>query len=335
MDHREKLGLKTLVLRSTAIAFVTALGSALTGAGALAQNYPARPVRLIVPFAPGGGTDITARAVAQKLSESWGQTVVPDNRPGANGTIGVDIAAKSAPDGYTMTMISSSHAVNVGLYTKLPYDLLKDLTPITQATSQPYAMVIHPSIPAKTVKEFIAYAKTKPGGVNYGSSGTGGISHLGGAWLASIAGIEMVHIPYKGGAPATLDLIAGRSHMQLGTFLLTGPHIKAGKLRVLAVTTPKRWPGTPDLPTMQEAGVPGFAITQWYGMIAPAKTPPALITRISKDIARVLHQPDVKEKLAADGADAVGNAPEQFGAHIKAEVVKYGKLVKQIGLKAE
>ena len=314
--------------------FVAALAYLVAGSVA-AQQFPTKPIRLIVPFAPGGGTDITARAVAQKLTESWGQTVVTDNRPGANGTIGVDIAAKSAPDGYTITMISSSHSVNVGLYAKLPYDLLKDLTPVTQATSQPYAMVIHPSIPAKSVKEFIAYGKTKPGGINYGSSGTGGIAHLGGAWLGSIAGIEMVHIPYKGGAPATLDLIGGRTQMQFGTFLLTGPHIKSGKLRVLAVTTPKRWPGTPEIPTMQEAGVPGFAITQWYGMIAPAKTPPAIINKLSKEISRLLHLPDVKDKLAADGADAVGSAPAEFGAHIKAEVVKYAKLVKQVGLKAE
>jgi tripartite-type tricarboxylate transporter receptor subunit TctC len=232
-------------------------------------------------------------------------------------------------------MISSSHAVNVGLYTKLPYDLLKDLTPITQATSQPYVMVIHPSVPAKTVKEFIAYAKSKPGGVNYGSSGTGGISHLGGALLGTIAGIEMVHIPYKGGAPSTLDLIAGQIQMQLGTLLLTGPHIRSGKLRVLAVTTPKRWPGTPDLPTMQEAGVPGFAITQWYGLLAPAKTPQPIVARVSQEISRQLHKPDVKEKLAADGADAVGNSPAEFGAHIRSEIAKYSKLVKQIGLKAE
>jgi len=305
-------------------------------AAAWAQgSYPSKPIRLIVPFAPGGGTDITARAVAIRLGESLGQPVVADNRPGANGTIGVDITAKSAPDGYTITMISSSHAVNVGMYTNLPYDLLRDLTPVTQATSQPYAMVIHPSVPAKTVKDFIAYAKTKPGAINYGSSGTGGIAHLGGVWLGSIAGIEMVHIPYKGGAPATLDLIAGRCQMQFGTFLLTGPHIKAGKLRVLAVTTPQRWPGTPEILTMQEAGVPGFAITQWYGMLAPAKTPPAIVTRLNKEIARLLHLPDVKEKLAADGADAVGNSPGEFGAHIKAEVVKYSKLVKQVGLKAE
>ena len=297
--------------------------------------FPARPVRLVVPFPPGGGTDITARAVGLKLTESFGQPVIVDNRPGANGTIGVDITAKSAPDGYTITMISSSHAVNVGLYPKLPYDLLKDLAPVTQATSQPYAFVIYPGVPAKTVKEFIAYAKARPGTINYGSSGTGGISHLGGAWFAQLAGIDMVHIPYKGGAPATLDMIAGRNHMQLGTFLLTGAHIKAGRLRVLAVTTPKRWHGTPELPTVQEAGVPGFAITQWYGMLAPAKTPPVIVGRLNKEIARILHLPDVKEKLAADGADAVGSPPADFGAHIKSEVVKYAKIVKQVGLKAE
>jgi tripartite-type tricarboxylate transporter receptor subunit TctC len=323
------------VLRGISLVAVGCAAQIAAPALAAEQPFPTKPIRLIVPFAPGGGTDITARAVAQKLTESWGQPVVTDNRPGASGTIGVDLAAKSTPDGYTITMISSSHAVNVGLYPKLPYDLLKDLTPVTQATSQPYAVVIHPSIPAKSVKEFIAYAKTKPGGINYGSSGTGGIAHLGGAWWGSISGIEMVHIPYKGGAPATLDLIGGRTQVQLGTFLLTGPHIKAGKLRVLAVTTPKRWPGTPEIPTMQEAGVPGFAITQWYGMLAPAKTPPAIVAKLSKEISRLLHLPDVKDKLAADGADAVGSSPGDFGAHVKAEVVKYAKLVKQVGLKAE
>jgi tripartite-type tricarboxylate transporter receptor subunit TctC len=317
------------------IAGFAALGFTVPAQTATAQNYPARPIRLIVPFPPGGGTDITARAVAQKLGESWGQTVVVDNRPGANGTIGVDIAARSAPDGYTFTMISSSHAVNTSLYAKQPYDLLKDLAPITQATSQPYAFVINPSVSAKSVKELIAIAKAKPGALNYGSSGTGGISHLAGALLGSLTGTDLVHVPYKGGAPATIDVISGQIQMLFGTLLLTGPHIKAGRLRVLAVTTPQRWPGTPELPTMQEAGVPGCVITQWYGMLAPAKTPQPVVTKLNKEIARLLHQPDVKEKLAADGADAVGNTPEQFGAHIKSEVAKYGKLVKQIGLKAE
>jgi len=326
---------KNSVLRSTMIAGFAALGFIVPAQTATAQNYPARPIRLIVPFPPGGGTDITARAVAQKLGESWGQTVVVDNRPGANGTIGVDIAAKSAPDGYTLTMISSSHAVNVGLHAKQPYDLLKDLAPITQATSQPYVLVINPSVPAKSVKELIAVAKAKPGALNYGSSGTGGISHLAGALLGSLTGTHLVHVPYKGGSPAMIDVISGQIQMLFGTLLLNGPHIKAGRLRVLAVTTAQRWPGTPELPTMQEAGVPGFVITQWYGMLAPAKTPPVVVTKLNKEIARLLHQPDVKDKLAADGANAVGNTPEQFGGHIKSEVEKYGKLVKRIGLKAE
>ena len=319
-----------------AYAWPIALTLLLASAGAAAQaDYPNRPIRMIVPFAPGGGTDITARAVAVRLGESWGQPVIVDNRPGANGTIGVDFASKAAPDGYTICMISSSHAVNVSLYTKLPYDLTRDLTAITQLTSQPYAMIIHPSVPAKSVKEFIAYAKTRPGAINYGSSGTGGIAHLGGAWLGSIAGISMVHVPYKGGALALTDMIGGQIQMQFGTLTLSGPHIKAGRLRALAVTTPTRWPGTPELPTMQEAGVPGFSITQWYGLITAAKTPRPLIIKLNREIARILQLPDVKEKMAADGANAVGNAPEEFNAHIRSEIVKYGKLVKEVGLKAE
>jgi tripartite-type tricarboxylate transporter receptor subunit TctC len=314
---------------------VPALLAAAVAGGAFGQVYPSKPIRLIVPFAPGGGTDITARAVAQKLTETWGQTVVTDNRPGANGTIGVDVAAKSAPDGYTLTMISSSHAVNVGLYTKLPYDLIKDLAPIIQLTRQPYALVIHPSVPAKSVKELVALARAKPGALNYGSSGTGGLSHLGGALLGSLTGTELTHVPYKGGAPAMTDVIAGQIQMLFGTLLLTGPHVKSGRLRALAVTTAQRWPGAPELPTMQEAGVPGFEITQWYGLLAPAKTPRPVVDKLNKEIARILHQPDVKDKLATDGAEAVGNSAEQFGTHVRSEVAKYGKLVKQMGLKLE
>jgi tripartite-type tricarboxylate transporter receptor subunit TctC len=316
---------------AAASALVATLAPASTAA---AQAYPTRPIRLIVPFPPGGGTDITARAVAQKLTESWGQTVVADNRPGANGTIGVDTAAKAAPDGYTLAMISSSHAINVGIYSKLPYDLVKDLAPITQFTRQPYALVINPSVPAKSVKELIALARAKPATLNYGSSGTGGLSHLSGALLGSLAGIDLTHVPYKGGAPAMTDVIGGQIQMLFGTLLLTGPHAKAGRLRALAVTTAQRWPGS-ELPTMQEAGVPGFEITQWYGLLTSAKVPPAIVEKLNKEIARILHQPDVKDKLATDGALAVGNTPEQFGAHIRSEVAKYGKLVKQMGLKLE
>ena len=327
--------MNSIVLRCTVGLVLAASVGAAPAATVSAQNYPSRPIRLIVPFPPGGGTDITARATALRLGESWGQTVVVDNRPGANGTIGVDITAKSAPDGYTITMISSSHAVNVGLYSKLPYDLMRDLTPITQSTTQPYVLVINPSVPARSVKELVALAMAKPGALNYGSSGTGGISHLAGALLGSLTGTNLVHVPYKGGNPAMIDVISGQIQMLFGTLLLNGPHIKAGRLRVLAVTTPQRWPGTPELPTMQEAGVPGFVITQWYGMLAPAKTPQSIVGKLNKEIARLLHQPDMKEKLAADGAEAVGNTPAQFGAHIRSEIAKYSKLVKQIGLKAE
>ena len=300
-----------------------------------AAEFPVKPIRFIVPFPPGGGTDITARTIAQKLSERWGQQVVVDNRPGANGTIGVDIASKSAPDGYTITMISSSHAVNVSLYAKLPYDLLKDLAPVTQATAQPYALVIHPAVAAKSVKELVTLARAKPGALNYGSSGAGGLSHLSGALLASLAGVSLTHIPYKGGALAMNDVIGGQIQMLFGTLLLTGTHVKAGRLRSLAVTTAKRAPAAPELPTMMEAGVPGYEVAQWYGVLAPARVPPAIVDRLSTEIARGLHQPDVKPRLAADGSDAVGNTPAEFGAHIRAEVAKWAKLTKQLGLKAD
>jgi tripartite-type tricarboxylate transporter receptor subunit TctC len=309
--------------------------SAVTASVAAQVGYPARPIRLIIPFAPGAGTDATARAVATKLGESLGQTVVTENRPGAGGTVGLAIAAKAPADGYTIVIISPSHVVNVGLYANLPYDLLRDLTPITQLTTQPNVMVINPAIPATSVKAFIAWAKSRPDGVNYGSSGTGGISHLGGALFGSLTGLRLVHIPYKGGALATVDLIAGRTQMQMGSFLLNAAHIKAGRLRALAVTTQKRWPGAPDLPTMQEAGVPGFSITQWYGLLAPAKTPPAIVLKLRNEVARGLNQSDVKERLAADGAEVVGSSPSEFGAHIRTEVDKYAKVVKEIGLKPE
>ena len=271
-----------------------------------AQGYPAKPIRLIVPFAPGGGTDITARTIALKLGEAWGQTVVTDNRAGANGTIGVDIATKAPADGYTLTMISSSHSVNVSLYRKLPYDLIKDLAPITQATTQPYALVVHPSVPAKSVKELIALAKAKPGTLNYGSSGTGGLSHLSGALFASLAGLNITHIPYK-----------------------------AGRLRPLAVTTAKRSAGAPELPTMQEAGVPGYEVAGWYGVLAPARTPQPIIAKLNQEIVRILHTQEMKGRLSADGSEPVGSSPEQFAAHIKSEVSKWRKVVGEIGIRAE
>lgn len=316
------------------------LGVALAAAYSVAvpahaQNYPIKPIRLIIPFAPGGGTDLTARAIAMKLTEAWGQTVVPDNRAGANGTIAVDIATKSPPDGYTLTMISSSHSVNSSLYKSLPYDLVRDLAPITQATSQPYALVIHPSVQAKSVKELIALAKAKPDTMTYGSSGLGGLSHLSGALFSSLAGIKLIHVPYKGGNPALNDVVGGQIQMLFSTLLQADTQLKAGRVRALAVTTKKRSTAAPELPTMQEAGVAGYEVAGWYGVLAPAKTPRPIIDKLNTEIVRILHSPDVQNRLAADGSEAVGSTPEQFGNHIKSEVAKWGKVIREAGIKAE
>ena len=320
----------------------TAIALLAVSAGALAAtaepstaNYPNHPIRLICPFAPGGGTDLTARAIALKLTEAWGQPVIVDNRAGANGTIGVDLATKAPPDGYTLTMISSSHSVNASLYKNLPYDLVRDLAPITQATSQPYALVVNPNVPAKSVKELIALAKTKPEGLTYGSSGLGGLSHLSGALFASLAGIKLVHVPYKGGNPALNDVIAGQIQMLFSTLLQADTQLKAGRVRALAVTTRKRSPAAPEIPTMQEAGVPGYEVAGWYGVLAPAKTPKPLIDKLNAEIVRALKSPDIQNRLAADGSEAIGSTPAEFGAHIKSEVAKWAKVTRDAGIKAE
>jgi tripartite-type tricarboxylate transporter receptor subunit TctC len=322
------------IYAATAAIFAIALPSAHAGQSTAAP-YPTRPVRLIVPFAPGGGTDITARSIAQNLSERLGQQFVADNRPGANGTIGVDILTKSVPDGYTISMISSSHSVNASLIKNLSYDLTRDIAPITQATTQPYALVVHPSVQAKSVKELIALAKAKPGQLNYGSSGTGGLSHLSGALFSALAQIDIVHVPYKGGNPAMIDVIAGQIQMLYSTILQAQPHIKAGKLRPLAVTAAKRSRAAPDLPTMQEAGVKGYEVAGWYGVIAPLKTPPAIVTRLNKEIVEILRQSEVASRLAADGSEPVGSTPQQFGQHIRSEIAKWAKLTKQMNIRMD
>ncbi len=307
----------------------------LAAGSAVAQPYPTKPIRLIVPFAPGGGTDITGRAIAMKLSEALGQTVVVDNRAGANGTIGADIAAKAPPDGYTLSMISSSHSVNPSIMKKLPYDLINDLAPITQATTQPYALILHPSVAAKSVKELIALVKAKPNSLNYGSSGTGGLSHLSGALLCSMTGITMTHIPYKGGSPALTDLVGGQIQMLFSTILQAQSQLKGGRVRALAVTTARRSAGAPDLPTMQEAGVAGYEVAGWYGMVAPLKTPAAIIARLNTETVKALRAADIKDKLAADGSEPVGSTSEAFSLHIKTEVAKWQKLVKDANIRAE
>ena len=298
-------------------------------------NFPSKPIRFIVPFAPGGGTDITARLIGQKLSENLGIAFVVDNRGGGNGAVGMEAAAKAAPDGYTLVMITSSQAINMSAYAKVSYDLLRDYVPVTRAASQPYSLVVHPAVPAKTVKELIALAVAKPGTLNYAVSGEGSLSHLAGAMFANIAGISLTNVPYKGGAPALNDTIGGHVQMYFSTLLQATPHIKSGKLRALAVTTAARNASYPDLPTMIEAGVPGYEVAQWFGILAPAKTPQPIVRKLNAELVRVLNQPEVKGRLAADGGDVVGDTPEQFGQFLRADVARWSKVVKLIGLRLE
>lgn len=301
----------------------------------LGALYPSKAIRLLCPFAPAGGVDITSRAMAQKLTEVFGQTVFVENKPGANGTIAVDIAAKSQPDGYTLTMVSASHSVNVTLQGHQPYDLLKDLSPITQATEQPYVLVVHPNAPFKTVPELIAWAKLNPGALSFGSSGIGGFSHLAGALLGSMTGIEMIHVPYKGGAPAMADVIGGQLHMLFSTIIQSHGHISSQRLRALAVTTSRRSRALPNLPTMHEAGVRGFEVAGWYGVMAPAQTPSPIIDKLNRVMVKVLKTPDMVDRLGVDGSEPVGSSVQEFGEHIRSEVLKWKKLITELGLKQE
>jgi tripartite-type tricarboxylate transporter receptor subunit TctC len=310
----------------------------MTAAAACAQgrsgDFPTRPIRYIVPFVAGAGTDITARTVAQKLGERLGQQVVVDNRPGAAGNIGMELTAKAPADGYTMVLVSASHTVNRSLQ-KLSYDLLRDFAPVSQITAQPYCLTVHPSVQAHTVKELLALARAKPNTLTYGSSGTGGLSHLAGAMLSSLGRIEWIHVPYKGGAAAINDMLGGQINSQFTTIIGTIQHVKAGRLRWLAISTAKRSAAVPDLPTVAEAGVPGFAVEGWYGILAPAATPKPVVDLLGREIGASLRAPDISERFSVDGSVPVGSTPEEFSAHIRSEVTKWAKVTKDIGMRAE
>ena len=317
--------------------FVLALVAAfLISASALAQSYPTKAIKMIVPFPPGGISDVLARVIGQKLSESWGQPVVIENRPGAGTTIAADFVAKSPPDGYTLYFIDiTSHAINASLYRKLSYDSVKDFAPVMLVTSTPLMLVLHPSVPAKSVKELIALAKSKPGQLNIAHSGIGTITHLTGEMFKSMAGIDMVNIPYTGSAPATTAVLSGEASMIFSTMPPALTHTKAGKLRALAVTTPTRVAAAPDISTMVEAGVPGFESVLWNGILAPAKTPKEIIDKINSEMRRILQMPDVKERFAAQGGEIGPSTPEQLAAHIKAEIAKWAKVVKASGAQVD
>lgn len=308
----------------------------LAGGSAAAQNYPTRPIRLVVPFTPGGSTDILARLIGQKLGETWGQQVIIDNRPGAGGNIGVELTAKSTPDGYTLVMGHiGTFGVNPTLYAKLPYDPIRDFQPITLVAKVPNMLAVNLSVPAKSVKELVALAKAKPGTLNFGSGGNGSAAHLAGEYFKLLAKIDIVHIPYRGTAPAMTDLIAGQIGMMITGVPPLLQQVKAGKLRALAVATAQRLPLLPDLPTIAEAGVPGYEATQWYGILAPAGTPRAIVSKLHQGIAQALTRPEVKERLAADAAEPVGNTPEEFGAFIKAEIARWAPVIKASGARPD
>jgi tripartite-type tricarboxylate transporter receptor subunit TctC len=311
---------------------MVALMMTITAAPAPAETYPSKPIRLLIPFAPGGGTDILARMIAQRLSESLGQAIVADNRPAVDGVVASETLVRSAPDGYTLLLVSSSHAINPAIGRKMPYDTLRDFAPITQTASQQLFLVVHPSLPVKTVKELIDYAKARPGQLNYGSSSNAVVLPM--ELFNSLAGIKTSHIPYKGSAPMLNDLLGGQINLAIAAAVSALPHIKSGRLRVLAIGDSKRSTILPDLPTVAEAGVPGYQAVIWSGMLAPAKTPPAIIDKLYQETARVVLAADFREKLVQLGSDAVGSTPAQWQEFIKTEIDKWGKIAKLAGVKA-
>ena len=296
--------------------------------------YPIKPIRMVIPVAPGGGIDLLARLLGQKYTEAWGQQVVPDTRPGAGQTIGIDIASKAAPDGYTLIVVNPAHAINATLMPKLPYDAVRDFQPISVLATQPYAVVVSQSLPVKNVKELIALAKSKPNEINYASSGPGSASHLATELFISMTGVQMTHVPYKGTGPAIPDLVSGRVPIMINPILAVSPQIQSGRLRALAVTSPKRTPSLPDVPTVSET-VPGYEASAWYMLMAPAKTPQPIIAKLNAKTNEAVQSKEIREVLAKSGTDALGNSPQEATEFLKAEVARWGKVIKTAKVKPE
>ena len=311
------------------------LTAAATSAVFAQAGYPVKPVRVVVPSSAGGGTDIVARIVAPELSKRLGQQFVIENRAGAGTMIGIEVASKSPPDGYTLLMGLSTLAINSALYKKVPYDPVRDFAPITVAASSGSIIVVHPSIPVKTVKELIAFARARPGEMNYASAGTGTYPHMTMELFLSMAKLKMVHIAYKGTGPAMIDMLAGHTAVMAGTMVTTVPQIRAGRLRGLGITTTERNNAAPEIPTVAEAGLPGFESVQWYGLLAPANTPKDIVNRLHGEMVKILQQPEIRQRFAGDGADPVGNTPDQFAAYIKTELTKWAQVAREAGIKQE
>lgn len=304
-------------------------------AAASAQAYPSKPIRFIVPFAPGGGNDLVARLIGQKLAATWGQQVVVDNRPGAGGNIAAEITARAAPDGHTVFQFNVANAIAASLYRKLAYDPIRDFAAVTQIGAAPFILVVHPALRTQTVQEFIALAKAQPGRLNYGSSGNGGASHLLTELFKTMSGTDLVHIPYGGAGPALNDLLAGQVQVMFAIPATALPHVKAGRLRALGVSSPQRSSIAPELPTVSESGVKGFEGSAWYGVVVPARTPPAIVSKINGDIVRILQQSEFKDRLSNQGVDLVGSTPEQFAQFIKSEISKWSRVVRISGAKVD
>lgn len=301
-----------------------------------AQSYPSRPIRLVVPFPPGGSADILGRALGQKLGEGLGQSVVVENRPGAGTAIAAELVAKAAPDGYTLMLGTvSSHAINPALNPKLPFDPLRDFTPIAPVAAIPFALLVHPSVPARTLPEFIGYARSKPGRLDYSSAGSGTSNHLAGELFEAMTGTHMVHIPYRGSAPALQDLIAGRVSVMFDLVLTAAPHVRSGAVRALAVTGAKRSAALPDVPTVAESGLPGYEVSAWFAVFGPAGLPRPIVDRLNAEIARALAAPDLQQRLASQGAETLAGSPDQFAAYLKGEVAKWAKVVRNAGVQPE
>jgi tripartite-type tricarboxylate transporter receptor subunit TctC len=309
--------------------------SLLLQAAAWAQGYPAKPIRMIVAFAPGGIADFAARSVSQRLTTALGVPVVVENRPGAGGITGAEVVARSAPDGYTLLVTSISHTINPSVRKNLPFDAMRDFVPVTLITDAPNFLVVHPSLPARSVKELVALARARPGQISYASSGTGTSTHLSGELLKAMARIDVVHVPYKGGGPAVVDLIGGHVQMMFSTLPSVLQHVRAGKLRGLAVTGGRRFPAASEFPTMIESGIPGYEVSGWSGLFAPAGTPREAVNRLATEIAKILRAPDLKERFFVQGAEPVGNAPDVFAAFVASEIARWRKVVDFSGVRAD
>ncbi len=324
-----------MLIRSAAVLSFSLL---VSNAPVLAQtaNYPAKPIRIVVAYTPAGTTDILARTIGQKLTEAWGQSVIIDNRPGANGNIGTEYAAKATADGYTLLMVTAgTHGINPGLYRKLGFDAVKDFAPVSLVAMVPNIFVVNNAVPAKDLKEFIAYAKNNQGKLNYGSPGNGSTAHLSMELFKTMTGLQMLHIPYKGSAGVLADLIGGQIVLTMDNMPPYVPQVKAGKIRALAVSTTRRSPAVPEVPTVAEAGVAGYDSGAWFGLVAPANTPKDIVNKLSRETARILKLPDVSARLADLGAEPVGGTPEQFSAHMKAEIAKWAKVIKDASVELQ